>query len=87
MDAERHDVDVLTEYFTELYRSDESLYKPASNLLKDFMEHRVIPSDALESEELINALSENDEIMTGIVSKESFEYSLRNGLIAITTGL
>lgn len=60
MEHERPDIEVLTDYFTELYRSDESLYRSARNLFGDFMQYQVIPSDTLDANDLITALDNND---------------------------
>ncbi|EHK00974.1 hypothetical protein HRED_10307 [Candidatus Haloredivivus sp. G17] len=40
VEDERSDVEVLTDYFTELYKSEDGLERPARNLLANFYKHQ-----------------------------------------------
>lgn len=61
MDYEKSHVEHLTDYFTQLYRSDERLEASSRNIFGDFVQNVVVPSGSIDANELINALENDSE--------------------------
>ncbi|EHK01021.1 hypothetical protein HRED_10077 [Candidatus Haloredivivus sp. G17] len=67
VEDERSDVEVLTDYFTELYKSEDGLERPARNLLANFYKHQGMDSEELDINNLSEASQSNSEEIASII--------------------
>lgn len=80
MEHERPDVEVLTDYFTELYRSEDGLEKSARNLLGDFYMHQGLESEEIDVNNLSEAIQNSSEEYDWNLFKDQFQIFLEKRL-------
>lgn len=80
MEDERSDVEVLTDYFTELYKSEDGLERPARNLLANFYKHQGMDSEELDINNLSEAIQSNSEEYDWNLFREEFQIFLEKRL-------
>lgn len=80
VEDERSDVEVLTDYFTELYKSEDGLERPARNLLANFYKHQGIDSEELDINNLSEAIQSNSEAYDWNLFREEFQIFLEKRL-------
>jgi hypothetical protein len=80
VEDERSDVDVLTDYFTEVYKSEDGLERPARNLLANFYKHQGMDSEELDINNLSEAIQSNSEEYDWNLFREEFQIFLEKRL-------
>ncbi|EHK02119.1 hypothetical protein HRED_05578 [Candidatus Haloredivivus sp. G17] len=80
VEDERSDVEVLTDYFTELYKSEDGLERPARNLLANFYKHQGMDSEELDINNLSEAIQSNSEAYDWNLFREEFQIFLEKRL-------
>lgn len=80
VEDERSDVEVLTDYFTELYKSEDGLERPARNLLANFYKHQGMDSEELDINNLSEAIQSNSEEYDWNLFREEFQIFLEKRL-------
>ena len=80
VEDERSDVEVLTDYFTEVYKSEDGLERPARNLLANFYKHQGMDSEELDINNLSEAIQSNSEEYDWNLFREEFQIFLEKRL-------
>ena len=80
VEDERSDVEVLTDYFTEVYKSEDGLERPARNLLANFYKHQGMDSEELDINNLSEAIQSNSEAYDWNLFREEFQIFLEKRL-------
>lgn len=80
VEDERSDVEILTDYFTEVYKSEDGLERPARNLLANFYKHQGMDSEELDINNLSEAIQSNSEEYDWNLFREEFQIFLEKRL-------
>lgn len=80
VEDERSDVEILTDYFTEVYKSEDGLERPARNLLANFYKHQGMDSEELDINNLSEAIQSNSEAYDWNLFREEFQIFLEKRL-------
>jgi len=80
VEHKKPDIEVLTDYFTELYKSEGGLERPTRNILGDFYRHQGLGSEEIDINDLSEAIQNNSEEYNWKLFREEFQIFLEKRL-------